>query len=55
MNSYFFFILLEAKCLQQDSNFIANNLRGKKWVSDIFSYHTFFSLIFGLHLGRHLG
>ena len=31
LQSYFFFILLEAKCHQLDSNFIAYNLRGN-WV-----------------------
>ena len=35
----FFIFLLEAKCLQLDSNFIANSLR-KTWVWDIFPYHT---------------
>ena len=55
LHSYFIFIfLLEAKCLQQDSNFIANNLR-EKWVETFFPCHTIFSLIIGLHLGRHLG
>ena len=55
LHSYFIFIfLLEAKCLQLDSNFIAINFR-EKWVLDIFPYHTFFSLIIGHHLGRHLG
>ena len=54
---HFYCILIflqEAKCHQLDPNFIADNLR-KKWVLDIFPYHTFFSLIVGLHLGRHLG
>ena len=54
LNSYFIFIfLLWAKCLQLDSNVIANNWR-KKWVWDIFPYHTIFYFIIGRHLGRHL-
>ena len=47
-------ILLEAKCLQLDSNIIAYNLRKKLGLRH-FPYHTMFSLIIGLHLGRHLG
>ena len=50
----FFIFLSEVKCLQLDSNFKAITLR-EKWVYDIFPYHTMFSLIIGLHLGRHLG
>ena len=44
LHSYFNFIfLLQAKCLQLDSNFIAKNLR-KKWVWTHFSIsHNFFT------------
>ena len=44
LHSYLNFkFVIEAKCLQLDSNFIANNLRGK-WVWDIFSIsHNFFT------------
>ena len=38
MNSYLFFILLEAKCLQLDSNFITSNSREKD------GFETFFSI-----------
>ena len=55
LHYYFFFILLEAKCLQLDSNIIAYNLRKKMGLRHFFPYHTMFSLIIGLHLGRHLG
>ena len=42
LNSFFIFrFLLWAKCIQLDSNAIANNLR-KKWVWDTFPYHTIF-------------
>ena len=40
--------------LQLDSNSIAINLRKKMGLRH-FPYHTIFSLIIGLHLGRHLG
>ena len=52
---FFFIFLLEAKCPQLESNFIANNLRIKMGLRYFFPYHTIFSLIIGLHLGRHLG
>ena len=42
MNSYL--LLLEAKCLQLDSNFIANNLRLKD------GFETFFIIIKCFHL-----
>ena len=45
MNSYsIFFILLEAKCLQLDSNFIANNFREKD------GFETFFNITKYFHL-----
>ena len=50
-----FFIWLQAKCLQSDFNFIANNLRKKMSLRHLFPYHTIVSLIIDLHLGRHLG
>ena len=54
--SYFIFVfLLVAKCLQLESNFIAINLRGKNGFETVFYITHFFSLIIGLHLGRHLG
>ena len=49
------FIWLQTRCLQLDSNFIAYNLRKKNAFETSFLYHTFFSLIIGFHLGRHLG
>ena len=39
-----FFILLEAKCLHLDSNFIANNLREKD------GFETFFNMNKCIHL-----
>ena len=55
LHSCFIFIfLLEAKCLQLDSNFIAFNLREKMSLRHFSISHNF-SLIIGLHLGRHLG
>ena len=55
LHSYFIFIfLLDAKCLQVDFNFIAINLREKMGLRH-FSILQIFSLIIGLHLGRHLG
>ena len=45
---------LQDKCLQLASNFIANNLRKKMGLRH-FSISHIFSLIIGLHLGRHLG
>ena len=51
----FLFILLEAKCLQIDSNFIAKHLREKDGFEIFFQYHKLFSLITGLHLGCPLG
>ena len=54
LHSYFIFIfLLEAKCLQLDSNFIVNNLREKYGFETFFHGTQFFSLIICLHLGRH--
>ena len=50
-----FFILLQAKCLQSDSNFIANNLRKKMRLEHFSRTHNIFSLLIGLHLGRNLG
>ena len=50
----FFTFLLEAKCLQLDSNFITINLRDKMGLRHFSIWHIF-SLIIGLHLGRHLG
>ena len=50
-----FFIRLQAKCLQSDSNFITNNLRKKMSLRHFFPYHPIFTLIIGLHLGRRLG
>ena len=50
-----FFIWLQAKCLQSDSNFIANNLRKKMRLKHFSRTHNIFSLLIGLHLGRHLG
>ena len=44
LHSYFFFILLEAKCLQLDSNFIAYNLRKKN------GFETFFHIKHCFHL-----
>ena len=55
LQSYFVFIfLLEAKCHQLDFIFITNNL-SKKNGFETFFHITHFSLIIGLHLGRHLG
>ena len=42
LHSYFFFILLEAKCLQLDFNFIAYNLRKKMGLRHFsISYNVF--------------
>ena len=42
-------------CLQSDSNFIANNLRKKMSLRHFSVSHIIYTLIFGIHLGRHLG
>ena len=46
-----FICLLQAKCLQLDSNFIAYNLRKKMGLRHIFSVSHKFSLLIGFHLG----
>ena len=56
LHSYFmFFNWLQAKCLQLDSKFTANNLIKQMGLRLFFPYHTIFSLINVLHLGRHRG
>ena len=45
------YIWLQAKCLELVYNFIANNLRKKMGLRH-FPYHTPFSQLIGLHLGR---
>ena len=54
LHSYFIY-LLEAKCLQLDSNVIANNLWKKNWFETFFHFIQCFHFIIGLHLGRHVG
>ena len=49
-----FFIWLQAKCLQSDFNFIANNLRKIMSLRHFSISHYSFTII-GLHIGRHLG
>ena len=50
-----FFIWLQAKCLQSDFNFRANNLRKRMSLRHFFSISHYSFTIIGLHLGRHLG
>ena len=54
LHSNLIFIWKQAKCIQLDSNFIANNLRKQMGLRHFFLYQTIFSLINVLHLGRHL-
>ena len=51
---FYFFIWLQANCLQLDSIFIANNIRKKMNLRHFNISHNV-SLIIGLYVGRHLG
>ena len=52
-HSYFISYLVTSQV--SDSSFIANNLRKKMSSRNYFHIYKIFTLIIGLHLGRHLG